>query len=227
MEKYIEILRVNPFFEGMTDEEIVSILKCVGGRTLSADKGEYILTAGETTNEMGMVLSGSVLLIQEDIWGRRNILSKCRTGEFFGEPFASNPGLVLNISMVAEERTEVLMLDVKRILGSCNTICLHHSKLITNLVKVFANKIMIFNDKITHMSKRTTREKLLSYLSSESIRQGSESFDIPYDRQQLADFLCVERAAMSVELSKLQKEGIISTNRKHFEILNSGNLKDY
>ena len=90
---------------------------------------------------------------------------------------------------------------------------------VLNLVSVLANKILLFNDKITHVSKRTTREKLLSYLSAESIRQSSLSFDIPFDRQQLADFLCVERAAMSVELSKLQKEGLLVTKRNHFELL--------
>ena len=104
-------------------------------------------------------------------------------------------------------------------ISSCPTACDHHQKLIRNLVSVLANKILLFNDKITHVSKRTTREKLLSYLSAESIRQSSLSFDIPFDRQQLADFLCVERAAMSVELSKLQKEGLLVTKRNHFELL--------
>ncbi len=104
-------------------------------------------------------------------------------------------------------------------LFSCTTACDHHQKLIRNLVSVLANKILLFNEKITHISKRTTREKLLSYLSAESIRQSSLSFDIPFDRQQLADFLCVERAAMSVELSKLQKEGLLVTRRNHFELL--------
>ena len=122
-------------------------------------------------------------------------------------------------SVLAEEDCEILLLNVKRLLTSCPTACDHHQKLIRNLVSVLANKILLFNDKITHVSKRTTREKLLSYLSAESIRQASLSFDIPFDRQQLADFLCVERAAMSVELSKLQKEGLLVTKRNHFELL--------
>ena len=168
---------------------------------------------------MGLVLSGSALIIQEDLWGHRNILSRCKTGDFFGEPYAAKPGSVLNISVVAEKNCEILMLNVRRLLVTCPTACDHHQKLVRNLVSVLANKILIFNDKITHISKRTTREKLLSYLSSESIKHSSLSFDIPFDRQQLADFLCVERAAMSVELSKLQKEGLLKTNRNHFELL--------
>ena len=110
------------------------------------------------------------------------------------------------------------MLNINRLLTVCPTACTHHNRLIRNLVSVLAEKVLQFNEKITHMSKRTTREKLLSYLSSESIRQGSLSFDIPYDGQQLADYLCVERAAMSAELSKLQKEGLLTTQKNHFEL---------
>ena len=207
------------FFTGLTDDEILSILHCVSAAKITRPRGSYIFRAGDSTEVMGLMLSGSTLVIQEDLWGHRNILSKCNTGDFFGEPYAATPGAILNISVVAEEDCEILLLNVKRLLTSCPTACDHHQKLIRNLVSVLANKILLFNEKITHISKRTTREKLLSYLSAESIRQSSLSFDIPFDRQQLADFLCVERAAMSVELSKLQKEGLLVTKRNHFELL--------
>ena len=219
MEKYLPVLRNCPFFTGLEDHEILSILHCVSATKASKPSGSYIFRAGDSTEVMGLVLTGSTLIIQEDLWGHRNILSKCSVGDFFGEPYAANPGAVLNISVVAQEDCEILFLNVKRLLISCPTACDHHQKLIRNLVSVLANKILIFNDKITHVSKRTTREKILSYLSSESIRHASLSFDISFDRQQMADFLCVERAAMSVELSKLQKEGLLKTNRNHFERL--------
>ena len=219
MKKYLSVLRNSPFFEGLSDNEIVSILHCVNATTTFKERDSYIFRAGDSTEVMGLVVSGCVLVIQEDLWGHRNIFSRCKTGDFFGEPYAAKPGSVLNISVVAEKDCEILMLNVKRLLVTCPTACDHHQKLVRNLVSVLANKILIFNDKITHISKRTTREKLLSYLSSESIKHSSLSFDIPFDRQQLADFLCVERAAMSVELSKLQKEGLLKTNRNHFELL--------
>lgn len=219
MEKYLSILRSNPFFTGLDDREILSVLHCVSAQAARKDKEAYIFRAGDTTEVMGLVLSGSALIIQEDIWGHRNILSRCRSGDFFGEIYAAKPGSVLNISVVAEENCEILFLNVRRLLSSCSSACDHHQKLIRNLVSVLANKILIFNDKITHISKRSTREKLLSYLSAESQRHNSLSFDILFDRQQLADFLCVERAAMSVELSKMQKEGLLKTNRNHFELL--------
>lgn len=219
MEKFLPVLRSCPFFTGLEDHEILSILHCVNATKASKPSGSYIFRAGDSTEVMGLVLKGSTLIIQEDLWGHRNILSRCTHGDFFGEPYAAKPGSVLNISIVAEEDCEILMLNVKRLLVTCPTACEHHQKLIRNLVSVLANKILIFNEKITHVSKRSTREKILSYLSSESLKHSSLSFDIPFDRQQLADYLCVERAAMSVELSKLQKEGLIRTNRNHFELL--------
>lgn len=225
MEKYLPILRNSPFFTGLEDYEIQSILHCMNAAVDTKPSGSYIFRAGDCTEVMGLVLTGSTLIIQEDFWGHRNIVSKCNSGDFFGEPYAANPGTTLNISVVAEEDCEILFLNIKRLLTFCPTACDHHQKLIRNLTSVLAKKILIFNEKITHVSKRTTREKLLSFLSSESIRQSSLSFDIPYNRQQLADFLCVERAAMSVEISKLQKEGLLNTVRNHFELLNITNTK--
>ncbi len=221
MEKYLPILESCPLFSTMTSNEILSVMNCIKGRIIRKDENEFILRVGEATREMGLVLSGSTLIIQEDIWAHRNIMSKCIPGDFFGETYAATAGSVLNISVIANEKCEILMISLDEILNGCANQCSHHHRLIKNLVYVLANKILILNSKITHMSKRTTRDKLLSYLSSEAIKQGKLSFNIPYDRQQLADFLCVERAAMSVELSKLQKEGYFTTKKKHFELRGS------
>ena len=218
MKKYLPVLRGCPFFKGLDDDEILSILHCVNASAIFAKQGSYIFRAGDSTEVMGLVVSGCVLIIQEDLWGHRNILAKCQTGDFFGEPYAASSGAVLNISVAADEDCEILLLNVKRLLSTCPTACGRHQKLIRNLVSVLANKILILNDKITHVGKRSTRDKILSYLSTESIRQASLSFDIPFDRQQLADYLCIDRAAMSTEISKLQKEGYLKTNKKHFEL---------
>ena len=218
MEKYLEILKISPLFEGMSEQEILAILGCVQAGVREVPKGGYVFMAGECTADMGLVLSGAILVVQEDLWGRRSIISKCAPGDFFGEPYAAKPGAVLSVSASAAEDSRVLMLNVRRLLSSCTSACVHHQKLIRNLVSVLADKVLILSDKVTHTSRRSTREKLLSYLSSQAQRCGSTSFDIPYDRQQLADFLCVDRAAMSAELGRLTKEGILSTKRKHFEL---------
>ena len=218
MEQYLFILRNSPFFQGMTQEEILSVLHCVNATILSKKKGEYILRVGDSTETMGLVLRGAALALQEDLWGHRNIIHRIGAGEFFAESFAATPGSVLDVNIVADEETEVMLLHVGRLLQTCPQACAHHNRLVRNLVSVMARRAMDLNGKITHLAKRSTREKLLSYLSAESIRQGKRAFAIPYDRQQLADYLCVERSAMSVELSKLQKEGFLKTNRNHFEL---------
>ncbi len=218
MEQYLFVLRNSPFFQGMTDEEILSVLHCVSAVTLQKEKDSYIFRVGDSAQVMGLVLSGSVLCVQEDLWGHRNIVDRIGVGECFAEPFAATPGAVLNMSVVAAEDSEIMLLNIERFMQTCPTACAHHGRLIRNLVSVMARKVLTLGSKITHMGKRNTREKLLSYLSAESMRQGKLSFTIPYDRQQLADYLCVERAAMSVELSKLQKEGYLKTNRNRFEL---------
>ena len=164
MKKYLPILRNSPFFKGLTDNEILSILHCVNATIISKERNSYIFRAGDSTEVMGLVLSGCVLVIQEDLWGHRNILSKCHTGDFFGEPYAASPGAVLNISVIADEDCEIIFLNVQRLLVSCPTACEHHQKLIRNLVSVLANKILILNDKITHVGNRTTRDLSLIHI---------------------------------------------------------------
>ena len=139
MKKYLPILKNSPFFKGLSDREILSILQCVNATTISRKRDSYIFRAGDSTEVMGLVVSGGVLIIQEDLWGHRNILSKCHAGDFFGEPYAASPGAVLNISVVADEDCEIILLHVQRLLTSCPTACEQHQKLIRNLVSVLAN----------------------------------------------------------------------------------------
>lgn len=218
MEKYLFVLRECALFYELSDDELLRLLHCIDAKTGEWEKNEYILCAGGRTDTIGLLVSGKALVIQEDLWGNRNVMTKLVPGELFAEPFAVIPDSVLNISVVAAEHCKIIKIKIARLLTTCSSACPCHNRLIRNLATVLAQKTLIFNDKITHMSKRKTRDKLLSYLSAESLRQGSLSFDIPFDRQQLADYLCVERAAMSVELSVLQKEGLLKTNRSHFEL---------
>ena len=216
LEQFLPILRTASIFSGMSDSEILSVLHCMGAFVSDKEKDSYLLRAGDMTSTMGLLLSGSAIVIQEDVWGHRNIMAQILPGQTFAEPFAASNGTALNISVVVTKDCSLLYLDIHRILGVCPSACEYHTHLIQNLISVLAKKLLLFNEKITHMSKRTTKEKLLSYLSAEAQRQGSLSFDIPYDRQQLADYLCVERAAMSAELSRLQKQGLLTTNKNHF-----------
>ena len=216
MEKYLPLLQKSPLFAAMVPGEILSVLHCVGAAEREFGAGEYILPAGSPTQAMGLLLSGSALAIQEDLWGERNIMGKIQPPGTFAEPFAATPGAVLNVSIVANAPVKVLFLSIQRILTVCSETCPQHALLIRNLVSVLAKKNLQLNDKITHMSKRRTREKLLSYLSSESLRQGSLEFDIPFDRQQLADYLGVDRSTMCNELSKMQRDRALGHVRGAF-----------
>lgn len=218
MKKYLSILSKSSLFKGFEEEEILSVLDCLRATVVDKERGSYIFREGDGTEVIGLVLSGETLIMQEDVWGRRNVLSKCRAGDIFGEAYALVPKTVVNVGVVAEENCKILFLNVNRMLTACSGSCKHHQKLIYNLTVVLAEKMLKFNERMTHLSRRTTREKLLSYLSLESVKCKSLSFDIPFDRQQLADYLCVDRAAMSVELSKLQKEGFLKTHKNHFRL---------
>lgn len=218
MEKYLPVLKKSPLFAGIDDQDVLSELGCLGARVREFPKGSFVFTAGDSISDMALVLEGCVHIVQDDLWGRRSILSSCLPGDFFGEVYASKPGSVLNVSAQAAEDSRIMLLDIGKVLTSCSSACSHHQRLISNLVGVLAGKLLVFNDKVTHISRRSTREKLLSYLSAQAQKAGSKAFDIPFDRQQLADYLCVDRAAMSVELSKLQKEGVLTTSRRHFEL---------
>ncbi len=210
MKEFLYLFKTSPLFSGMSDDEILDFLDCTGAQIIQKQKNEYILREGETTDCIGMLLTGSAVIVQEDLWGHRNVISKIQQGNLFAEPFAIIKTAVLNVSVISEHDSKILMLDISKPMP--------YPLPIRNLVLILSEKLLLFNDKITHMSKRKTRDKLLSYLSAESVRQGKLSFDIPFDRQQLADFLCVERSAMSFEISKLQKEGILKTNKNHFEL---------
>lgn len=216
LEDHFDIMERSILFDGMTREEIAGVLHCLDPRKLEYAKSDYILRAGQTTDSIGLLLKGSVLVVQEDIWGRRSIVDKVAPSEFFAVPFAASPGSVLNVSVVADDACTVMMLDMNKVLSACSNACVYHVRIVRNLLSALASKTLRLNGKMTHMSKRTTKEKLLSFLSSEALRSGSLSFSISYSRQQLADYLCVDRAAMSVALSDMQKEGLITYHKSEF-----------
>lgn len=216
MKKSFEFARTSPLFAGIAEEEMEAMLGCLGARTSSAQKETYLLHSGERTESVGLVLLGSVLIVQEDFWGRRNLMARIMPGQVFAESFACTAGAVLNVSAVAAEPCKLMWLNVQRILTTCSAGCAYHDKLIRNLISEIAGKNLRFSEKLTHMGKRTTREKLLSYLSAEAQRRVASEFSIPFTRQQLADYLSVERSAMSAELSKLRDDGYLAFEKNHF-----------
>ena len=216
MKEFFPVLRSSQLFSGVSEEELTAMLTCLGAEKRSFPKEAFLLRSGDTAESIGLVLSGSVLVIQEDIWGNRNILSRTAPGQTYAAAFACAPNSVSNVSVVTETPTTVLFLNVKRLLTVCPSACAHHSRIIRNLLSDLAGKNLLLNEKLTHIAQRTTRAKLMSYLSAEAQRRGAVEFDIPFSRQQLADFLAVERSGLSLELGKMKKEGLLDFHKEHF-----------
>lgn len=224
MNEYIPILLTSPLFAQIKKDDLISMLHCLSATCKSYPKDSFILKRNETTHSVGMVISGSAHTIKEDFWGNRTILTKLSKGELFGETFACIGEKNTDIAVVAVKNTSVLYFDMKKILNVCSSACSFHNQLIQNLLSVLAKKNQLLTKKIEHMAKRTTKDKLLSYLSTEALNHNSDSFTIPFNRQQLADYLCVDRSAMSNELSKLREEGILTFHKNQFTLLQK---KDY
>ena len=216
MKDFLSILRSSQLFSGISENELTYILSRICTRKEDFPKKAFVLRAGDTVGSIGIVLSGSVLIIQEDIWGNWNILSKAGPGQTFAAVYACAPGSRLNVSVIAETPVTVMFLNVKRILNVCPSACSHHSRVIRNLLSELAEKNLRFNEKLTHMGQRTTRAKIMSYLSAEAQRLGKYEFDIPFSRQQLADYLGVERSGLSLELGKMKKDGLLDYHKNHF-----------
>lgn len=218
MEKYITLLRNSKLFQGIDEKEITSMLGCLSAVRRNYHKGETVFQRGERIDSVALLLEGSIHIQKEDYWGNLSILNEIAEGEIFGEVYACLGSEEILNNAVAVKDSEVLFLDVKRILTMCPSACPFHGRLIRNLLSVLAQKNKMLTQKMEHMSKRTTREKILSYLSEQSQRTGSPVFDIPFNRQQMADFLSVDRSAMSAELGRMRDEGILSFERSHFEL---------
>ena len=218
LQKFLPVIHTSQLFSGISDEELLVMLKCLGARKESFAKGEFLLRAGDSVDSISLVLSGNVLIIQEDIWGNRHILAKAGSGQSFGSALACAPGTVSSSAVSAETAVTVLRMNVKRVLNICSAACAHHNAIIRNLLGELASKNLASTAKLTHMGQRGTRAKLLSYFSSEVKRNGSYEFDIPFSRQQLADYLAVDRSGLSLELGKMKGEGLLEFNKNHFKI---------
>lgn len=216
MKDFLPVIRSAQLFSGVSEDELTAMLSCLKAEKKDFPKEAFVLRAGDAADSIGLVLSGNILVIQEDIWGNRNILSKAGAGQTFAAAYACAPGSVLNVSVMTETPVTAMFLNVRRILTVCPSACSHHSRIIRNLLGEMAEKNLRLSEKLTHMGQRSTRAKLMSYLSSEAQRLGKYEFDIPFSRQQLADYLAVERSGLSLELGKMRSEGLLDFHKSHF-----------
>lgn len=203
-------------FHGMKETEIEDIMYCFDGYTRKYSKGETIYHMGEIVTKIGIVLSGNVHIEKDDVWGNKSILDSIGPGQVFAETYVCIPGEPLMVSVAASETAEILFMDIGKRLTACEKNCSCHNQLTQNLLMISAHKNLNLSRKIFHTSSKSIRGRLLSYLSEQAARQESMEFTIPFNRQQLAEYLGVDRSAMSNELSKMQKEGMLTFSRNQF-----------
>nr|WP_315103527.1 Crp/Fnr family transcriptional regulator [uncultured Catonella sp.] len=213
-----------PLFHGVKENEIDELLSCLGAREKSYKKNEIIFSAGSVVHEIGLIESGSVNIVVNFYWGNSNIFGHVEKGMIFAENYAAIPGKELLCDVVAAEQCEVLFLDFTKILTTCSNGCVFHQKLIHNLLHISARKSLNLSTRMLHTAPKSIRDKLLSYLSEQALINGNAHFTIPFNRQQLADYLGVDRSALSNELSKMQKDGLISFKKNEFTLVSENAL---
>ncbi len=218
MEKYLQIVGASPLLRGIAQTELKALLQSLGVQMKVYPKNSFIWQVGEQVHLAGVVVAGSVHILREDYWGRQNILAHLGCGNVFGEVYACLQQVPLTVRVAAPNGATVLFLDVRRLLVS-NSRSAAENRLLHNLLMLMAERNLLLTQKMEYLTKRTTREKLLAYLSEQARLQQSNRFTIPFNRQQLADFLAVDRSAMSSELGKMQADGLIVYKKNNFELL--------
>jgi CRP-like cAMP-binding protein len=218
MNDSLEILKSSVLFNEINYNDLEALLKCLESKIKTYEKDQIIMME-EDIPKMGVILSGSAQIIKEDFNGNKTIIDKIGKSGLFGETVVCAEIDKSPVTVIAEDECRVIFINYKRIITPCESSCSFHKKLIENMLKIIAGKNIMLNRRIQLISARSTREKLLSFLLSEKEKAGKSSFEISFDRNELADFLCVERSAMSRELGKLRDENIIKFNKNKFEIL--------
>ena len=217
MNYLFEAAKHNPLWSGIGFSDFAEMIRCMGAETRSWDKGEIILLSGDPVNSIGLIIAGSVKVIKEDADGKITILTELTASDIFGEAFACAGIDHSPVTVQASEKCEILLMNYRKVITSCSSACIFHSRLIENMLKLIAQKNLLLNQKIEILSKRTTREKLLAFFDLQ--RGMARKFKIPYNREEMAHYLSVDRSAMSNELCKMRDEGLIKFHKNSFELI--------
>jgi len=216
-----ELLRElkSPLFDGIEPEDRMAILGCIGYYMGTFQKGDIVAFEAERIKHVGVVLSGSVDMIKEDIWGNKTMLVRMYEDDVFGETFACGSDNLSVVTFLVSQDAKILFLSFDRVMHSCSMACQFHHRLIENMLRIIANKNRDLMRKVEVVSKRTIREKILAYLSIQSQTRGSRYFEIPLGRVELAEYLCIDRSALTRELVKMKEDGLIDYDKNCFRML--------
>ncbi|GHV84046.1 Crp/Fnr family transcriptional regulator [Spirochaetia bacterium] len=225
MTYFSPVLRKCALFESIAEKDLEALLNCLSARKRKAEKGSFIFNAGDKVGAVGILLSGRLHIVADDFWGNHSIVSSIEPGELFGEVFSFSVTEKIPISVTAVMQSEIILIDYKKIITTCSSACKFHTLLIRNMLKNLAQKTFSLMQKMDFITQRTTREKILSYLSSYAQNKKSDEFEIPFNRQELADYLSVERSALSAELCRMRDDNILTFNKNKFKLINDSPFK--
>ena len=217
MKKYADVLKGSKLFANVSEDEILAMLACLDAKERHYKEGEYVFRQGETVDSVSVLAEGALLVQADDYWGNRSIITFVSPGELFGQAYLAGEAIMNDVA--AAKDSTVVFFDAKRVLTTCSSACPFHNQVIRNLFFALSETNLRLVTKLGHIQKRTTREKLMSYLSLMSKKAGSNSFTIPFNRQELADFLSVDRSAMSAELCRMRDEGLLRFNKSSFTLM--------
>ncbi|MHC6202128.1 Crp/Fnr family transcriptional regulator [Breznakiellaceae bacterium SP9] len=218
MEDYLPSLALCPLFEGIAPSDLSALLRCLGVMEARYEKGAAVLLRDELPRYFGIALSGGLFVEQDSFWGNRHIMERIEPVGLFGAAFSLGGFEKLPVSITAAEPTTVLLIDGRKISKTCTAACTFHARLIRNLLSHLAQKNVLLIQKLEHLTQRSIREKLLSYLSSQALGAKAQSFAIPFNRQELADYLCVDRSALCSELGRMRDDGLLTFAKSRFTL---------
>ena len=224
MDEYMTQLADSLLFKEIDSKGIQKVLNCLAVRKRKLKKDEFVFHVGDDVCSIYFLLSGRLHIIDEDFWGNRSIIETMTGDTLFGEAYVLSHAECHLVSVLATEDSVILEMNPTKFLDACPKGCDCHTTVLRNIAQILSTKIVRLTCKVEHLVQRTTQSKLRSYFSECAIQARNNSFDIPYSRQQLADYLCVERSALSHELSKMRDAGVIQYHKNHFELLKDAYL---
>lgn len=210
-----------PLFRGINKSDIMPMMACLAAYMKQYKKGEYIIFEQDIVKNIGIIFTGSIDMIKEDVWGNKTTLVRLKEKELFGETFACGENPLSSVTFLTSSDCEILFIPFTRVMHMCSNSCMFHHQLVENMVSIIASKNRQLMNKVEILSKKNIREKILAYLSFQSQEKGTKYFEIPFGRLELAEYLCVDRSAMTRELNNMKKDGIIDFDRNVFNLIES------
>ncbi len=223
-EKWLKQLEKNALFKNIDEKEIRRVLSCMKPSIKNYKKKDIITIEKEPLHAIGIILEGEVLVGKEDDASERMIMAKLKRNDIFGEIAAYTSGK-WPATVTAEADTTILFLAPEKVVAICGQVCTGHKVLIENMLNIIANKALKINEKIEILTMKSVRKKITHYLLQQERKTNSLSFEIPLNRNELAEYLDITRPSLSRELARMQEEGLIAYQKNHFEWKNFNEIK--